>query len=189
MYGNLSQLSYSWDLNKQKQKRVENSLKSSVGMAMQTTREDQDYFYREGGSSYYVIILCCETLLLVFRGTVKGYVGHLFSLYYSCFTCFVSIQIGKVKSAIESVLKFLRLTLNYSVCICSFCLHHPCDTNTFTHCLTRMHLLQQKQKFFDLSIKEISTLKLIIKLFLIKLSADISEYFQTFQQVIVFYFF
>ena len=52
-----------------------------------------------------------------------------------------------------------------------------------------MHLLQQKQKFFDLSIKEISTLKLIIKLFLIKLSADISEYFQTFQQVIVFYFF
>ena len=91
MYGNLSWLSYSWDLNKQKQKGVENSLKSSVEMAMQTTREDEDYFYREGGSSYYVIILCCETLLLAFRGTVKGYVGHLFSLYYSCFTCFVSI--------------------------------------------------------------------------------------------------
>ena len=63
---------------------------------------------------------------------------------------------------------------------------HPCDTNTFTHSLTRIHLMQLKihniwmkffwnQKVFNLAIKEISTLKSLYKLFLIKLSADISD--------------
>ena len=63
---------------------------------------------------------------------------------------------------------------------------HPCDTNTFTHSLTRIHLMQLKihniwmkffwnQKVFHLAIKEISTLKSLYKLFLIKLSADISD--------------
>ena len=61
---------------------------------------------------------------------------------------------------------------------------HPCDTNTFTHSLTRIRLLQLKiqniwikvfwnQKVFHLIIKEILTLK--SKLFLIKLSSDISD--------------
>ena len=63
---------------------------------------------------------------------------------------------------------------------------HPCDTVTFTHSLTRIHLLQLKihniwmkffwnQKVFHVAIKEISTLKSLYKLFLIKLSADISD--------------
>ena len=62
---------------------------------------------------------------------------------------------------------------------------HPCDTNTFIHSLTRIHLLQLKihniwmrffgnQTVFHLAIKEISTIKSLYKLFLIKLSADIS---------------
>ena len=66
-------------------------------------------------------------------------------------------------------LKFMRLTLNYSVMVISACTH-PCDTNTFTHILTRIHLLQLKThniwinffwnlKVFDLDINEISTLK------------------------------
>ena len=55
---------------------------------------------------------------------------------------------------------------------------HPCDTNTFTDIVTRIHLLQLKihtiwMKF--LAIKEILTLKSLRKLFLIKLPADISD--------------
>ena len=80
----------------------------------------------------------------------------------------------------------MRLTLNFSVCTvisdCTF----PCDVNTFTHNLARMHLLRLKihniwmkffwsQKIFHLIIKEISTLKSYIKLFLIKLSVDMSD--------------
>ena len=35
----------------------------------------------------YVILLYCETLLQVLLGTVKDFIGYLFSLYYCCFTC------------------------------------------------------------------------------------------------------
>ena len=63
---------------------------------------------------------------------------------------------------------------------------HPCDTITFIHSLTRIHLLQLKfhniwmkffwsQKVFHLTIKEVSTLKSLYKLFLIKLFSDISD--------------
>ena len=63
---------------------------------------------------------------------------------------------------------------------------HPCDTNTFTHqptvsqeyiyCNWKSWLkFFLNQKFFHLAIKEISTLKSLSKLFLIKLSADISD--------------
>ena len=38
----------------------------------------------------------------------------------------------------------IRLTLNYRVCNEISAYIHPYDTNTFTHSLTRMHLLQLK---------------------------------------------
>ena len=64
----------------------------------------------------------------------------------------------------------MKLTLKYSVMIISACTLYPCNTNTFTDSLTRIHLLQLKihniwmkffwnQKVFHLDIKEISTLK------------------------------
>ena len=79
----------------------------------------------------------------------------------------------------------MRLSLNYIITVISDCTHSY-HTNTFTHNLTRVHLLQLKihniwmkffwnQKVFHLAIKEISTLKSLYKLFLIKLSADISD--------------
>ena len=57
-------------------------------------------FYGEGG------FLLCNTavLKLYFRSywadTVKDFIGYLFSLYCCCFTCFVSIEVSKSKSAI-----------------------------------------------------------------------------------------
>ena len=64
----------------------------------------------------------------------------------------------------------MRLSLNYIITVISDCTHSY-HTNTFTHNLTRVHLLQLKihniwmkffwnQKVFHLDIKEISTLKL-----------------------------
>ena len=120
---------------------------------------------------------CLEVCL---TSTVKDFIGYLFPLYYCCFTCFTSIGIGKTKSTIESVLQFMRLTLNWSVCTAISACTNPCNTNTFTHSVTRIHILQRKihnvwikffwkQNILHLGIKEISTLKLFIKLFLIKL--------------------
>ena len=59
----------------------------------------------------------------------------------------------------------------YTVCT------HPCDTKTFTHSLTRIPEWSffLNQKVFHLAIKETSTLKSLYKLFLTKLSADISD--------------
>ena len=79
-----------------------------------------------------------------FLGTVEDFIGYLFSLYYCCFTCFVSIENGKAKSSIEIVLMFMTLTLNYSVCTVISASTHLFDTNTFTLSLTRIHLLQLK---------------------------------------------
>ena len=64
-------------------------------------------------SSHYVIwtieVLCyIETLLQVLLGTVKDFIGYLFFLYYCCFTCFLSWD--------WQGQKFIRLTLNFSVC-------------------------------------------------------------------------
>ena len=49
--------------------------------------------------SHCVMLLFCETLY-VLLGTVKNFIGYLFSLYYCCFNCFISTEIGKVKSVI-----------------------------------------------------------------------------------------
>ena len=50
----------------------------------------------------FIMCYCCiETLLQVLLGIVNYFIGYyLFSLYYCCFTCFVSIEIGKTESAI-----------------------------------------------------------------------------------------
>ena len=70
--------------------------------AMQATREGS---CNGKGSSHNVIwtieVLCCmETLLQVLLGTVKDFIGYIFSLYFCCLTYFVSIiEFGKAKSA------------------------------------------------------------------------------------------
>lgn len=50
----------------------------------------------------------------------------------------------KCSLKVESVLKFMRLTLEYSECIViSVCIYH-CKTNNFTNSLTGINLLQPK---------------------------------------------
>ena len=49
--------------------------------------------------SHYVILLYCETLLQVLLGTVKDFIGYLFSLYYCCFTC---LRLAKPKMQLKS---------------------------------------------------------------------------------------
>ena len=58
-----------------------------LGLVMQVTKGGS--FHREGRFSLckYVILLYCETLLQDLLGTVKDFIGYLFSLYYCCFTC------------------------------------------------------------------------------------------------------
>ena len=50
-----------------------------------------------GSHSHYVIMLYWNFVVLL--DTVKDFIGYLFSLYFCCFTYFVSIEIGKGKSA------------------------------------------------------------------------------------------
>ena len=81
----------------------------------------------------------------------------------------------------------MRLTLNYSVCTLISAYTHPCDTNTFTHSITRMHLLQLKvrniqikfflkSKKFPFSYNRNFNTKIIhTLLFLTKPSADIND--------------
>ena len=45
--------------------------------------------------SHYVILLYSNFIAIL---TVKDFIGYLFSLNYCCFTCLVSIEIGKAKS-------------------------------------------------------------------------------------------
>ena len=114
-------------------------------MAIKATR--REHFNGKGVSHYY----CVETLLQVLLGTVSYFIGYyLFSLYYCPSTCFVSIEIGKAKSAILSVLKLIRSALNYSVIVVSACTH-PCNTNTFTHSLTKYTYFNWKSIIYEWS--------------------------------------
>ena len=77
--------------------------------------------------------------------------------------------------------------LYYSVCTLISAYTHPCDTNTFTHSITRMHLLQLKvrniqinfflkSKKFSFSYNRNFNTKIIhTLLFLTKPSADIND--------------
>ena len=93
-------------------KKVGDALKSSFGVTMQAAMGDS--FYGEGRFSLCntaVLKHYCKSLL----GIVKHFIGHyLFSLYYCYFTSFISAETGKAKN----VLKFIWLTLSYSVWWC-----------------------------------------------------------------------
>ena len=113
-------------------KKWRDALKLSFTVVMQATRMGGRGEGREGGGRGGVV------------GIVKDFIGYLFSLYCCCFTCFIFIEIAKAKNAIDSILKFMRLTLNYTVGTVIFACTHPSDTSTFTNSLTRIHFLQLK---------------------------------------------
>ena len=64
-------------------------------VAMQTSRRGCNFNGRRVGS-HYMQYCCVEPLLL---GNVKDFIGYLLSLNNCCFTCFVSTEIDKAKSA------------------------------------------------------------------------------------------
>ena len=108
---------------------------------------------------------------------------YLLSLYYWCFTCFVSTEIGKAKCTIWS----LRLTLNYNVCTVIFCLYSSlwCKhfypqprKNTFIGTEnTNLNGIFFKSKAFPFMHERKLKPRFIYKFFSIKLSADISHSF------------
>ena len=51
--------------------------------------------YMGTDDSHYVILLYSNFIAIL---TVKDFIGYLFSLNYCCFTCLISIEIGKAKS-------------------------------------------------------------------------------------------
>ena len=71
--------------------RWEDVLKSQFGVARQVTKGGDQFFM---GKGVLTIEHCYfETLLYLLLGAVKEFTEYLFSLYYYCFTCFVSIEI------------------------------------------------------------------------------------------------
>ena len=63
----------------------------------------------KGGGSFYgegEFSLCNAVVLKLYlslNGTVKDFIGYLISLYYSCFTCFIFIEIGRPKVQFNKV--------------------------------------------------------------------------------------
>ena len=63
----------------------------------------------KGGGSFYgegEFSLCNAVVLKLYlslNGTVKDFIGYLISLYYSCFTCFIFIEIGRSKVQFNKV--------------------------------------------------------------------------------------
>ena len=78
------------------------------------------YFYRSKNITSYTFLLVFKIVeilhCLVLLGTVKAFIGYLFFSVLLSFYLFLSNEIYKAKSAIYSALKFVRLTLNHSVC-------------------------------------------------------------------------
>ena len=64
------------------------------GNASHKVKGTGQFLWGKGGF-HYVILLHWNLL-----GTVKYFIGYLSSLYYCCLNCFISIEIGKAKSAI-----------------------------------------------------------------------------------------
>ena len=91
MYGAWSQLSYLWDLEEQ---RGEEHFKVTYKGGNASQKWRRQFLWGSG------VVCCIETLLQVFLGTIKDLIGYHFFLYYCCFTCVVSIGIGKAKSTI-----------------------------------------------------------------------------------------
>ena len=109
---------------------MEKTLKTSFGVAMQTTRRDNFY-----GKEWFSLP---NTTVLNFYyksyWVLKLYYKHyLLFLYYCCFPCFVSIlRLARPEVLLKIFLKFMKLTLSYSVYLVISACTHPCDTNTFT---------------------------------------------------------
>ena len=108
--------------------------------------------------------------------TVKDFIGYLFSLYYYCFRCF---EVGKAKSATQSVLmklwmgyswkifKLFTLPLkihypspyrlpplfvffHYSVCsVISDCNHYFLDKSTFTHTVSQEYIIAIENTYLN----------------------------------------
>ena len=125
-----------------------------LGMAMQVTKGETLFIGKAG--SHYVILLYCETLLQVLLGI---YCKRFYWIPLFTILLFYVFEVGKAKSATQSFL--MVLTLNSvsltlplplvcffphynSVCTVISDCNYPFDTSTFTHSLTRTHLLQLK---------------------------------------------
>ena len=118
------------------------------------SQKSENQFLWEMGFSLCNTAITNFMVLLV---TVKGFIRYHFLLYYCCFSCFISIGIWKVNSldwgltlysrkickTRDAIKNDLKLQV-YSVCTAIYAFTHPCDTNTFIHSLTRMHLFQLK---------------------------------------------
>ena len=123
--------------------------------------------------------------------TVKGFIGYLFSLSKSATQSVLMVLtlngLFQKNSQVfyftpENPISHICLFFfNYSVCTVISDCNHPFDTSIFTQSLTRIHLLQLKihiwmeffwnQKFLFFHKRNFNPK---VKLFLIKLSADIS---------------
>ena len=125
-----------------------------LGMAMQVTKGETLFIGKAG--SHYVILLYCETLLQVLLGI---YCKRFYWIPLFTILLFYVFEVGKAKSATQSFLMVLTLnsvslTLHLSlvcffphynsVCTVISDCNYPFDTSTFTHSLTRTHLLQLK---------------------------------------------
>ena len=101
---------------------MEKTLKSSFGVAMQATRRD-NFYEKEGFSLCNTAILkpYCKSywlLKLYYRILPLFLVLLLFYLFciYTDFTCFVStLRLARPEVPFKMFLKFMRLTLSYSV--------------------------------------------------------------------------
>ena len=90
-------------------KEVGDTLKLSFGLAMQATGGvgwegggHGGVLMGKGGS--HSLVLLYWSFIVSLLGIVKDFIGYLFFLCYCGFTCFVSTEIGKAKSAINTKL-------------------------------------------------------------------------------------
>ena len=113
-------------------KRWGNALKSSFGVAMQAIR------FKGGGG-----LPLCNTAVLKLFCRLTGYCKRFYRIpLFPIFQLFYLFGIYCDWQGQECKLKcpkIYKLTLNYIAIVT-----HSCDTNTFTHNLTRIHLLQLK---------------------------------------------
>ena len=124
------------------------ALKSLFEVAVQATRKDS--FNGKGGGGPLYVILLYWNFIVSLTGYCKLFyrILPLFPILLLLYLfCFYWDWVGQ-----NCNLKIVKLTLNYTVIIISACTQ-PCDTNTFTHSFTRIHLLQLKthniwMKFF-----------------------------------------
>ena len=104
MYGALSWLSFLWDLDKQEQKGAGDAEKSSIGGGDASHKRGAVFIGNAG--SHYLISLYCETLLQVLLGI---YCKRYWIPLFTTLLLFYMFEVGKAKSATQSVLMILTL--------------------------------------------------------------------------------